>query len=191
MSMQIARLAVMLAALGIAGATRADEKKPTFHAVKSSTVTATVKSVDQQTRMVTLANEDGEITFKADDRVKNLAQMKPGDLLTATLTESLDARVLKKGESIPVASEGSAMAGAPLGQKPAGYAQKEVYVVATITKIDKKKNIVTLKGPKGNEYPIQAKDKNNVAKLKVGDNIEIHAVKALAVQVTTPQTPPK
>ena len=190
--MQIARLAVMLAALGAATATRADEKKmPTFHASKSSTVTATVKSVDQQTRMVTLSNEDGDITFKADNRVKNLAQMKPGDTLTATLTESLDARVLKKGESIPVASEGSAAAGAPLGQKPAGYAQKEVYVVATITKIDKKKNIVTLKGPKGNEYPIQAKDKNNVAKLKVGDNIEIHAVKALAVQVTTPQAPAK
>ncbi|HTO97575.1 MAG TPA: hypothetical protein VMK66_11070 [Myxococcales bacterium] len=187
--MQTARLAVMLAALGAASTARADEMKPTFHASKSSTVTATVKSVDQATRMVTLQNDDGEITFKADQRVKNLAQVKPGDILTATLTESLDARVLKKGESVPVASEGAAAAGAPLGQKPAGYAQKEVYVVATVTKIDKKKMIVTLKGPKGNEYPIQAKDKNNVAKLKVGDNIEIHAVRALAVQVSTPAAP--
>jgi Cu/Ag efflux protein CusF len=184
--MRINRLAVVLAFAGFAATARAEDK-PSFAATKTSTVTSTVKSVDQQTRMVTLANQDGEVTFKADDRVKNLAQVKPGDTVTATVTESLSARVLKKGEAVPQASEGSTVAGAPLGAKPAGYAAKEVLVVATIAAIDKKNLIVTLKGPKGNAYPIKAKDKNNVAKLKVGDQVEIHATKSMAIEVTTPK----
>jgi hypothetical protein len=184
--MKIARLALVLA-LGFAGIARADDK-PTFHASKTSTVTAKVKSVDQKTRMVTLVNEQGEeITFKADDRIKNLKQVKKGDVLTATVTESLNARVLKPGEAVPMASEGATAATAPLGAKPAGYAAKEVYVVATVAAIDKDNMIVTLKGPKGNAYPVKARDKNNVAKLAVGDNIEIHATKALAIEVTTPK----
>ena len=185
--MQIARLAAVLAVLGGTMAVHADETKPSFHAVKTSTVTSKVKAVDQKTRMVTLANDQGEVTFKADSRVKNLKQMKPGDVVTATLTESLGARVLKPGESVPMASEGSTEASAPLGQKPAGYAAKEVYVVATIAAIDKDNMIITLKGPKGNAYPIKARDRKNVEKLAVGDNVEIRAVQAVAVQVSSPK----
>lgn len=190
--MQMARLAAILTILGAATAAPAAEKKaaeekPTFHAVKTSTVTSTVKSVDQKTRMVTLANDEGEVTFKADDRIKNLKQMKPGDVVTATLTESLSARVLKPGEAVPMATEGSSMATAPLGQKPAGYEAKEVYVVATIAAIDKDNMIVTLKGPKGNAYPVKAREKKNVEKLAVGDNVEIHAIKALAIEVSSPK----
>ena len=185
--MQIARLAAVLAVLGASAASRADEEKPSFHAVKTSTVTSKVKAVDQKTRMVTLVNNEGEVTFKADDRIKNLKQMKPGDLVTATMTESLSARVLKPGESVPEASEGSTLASAPLGQKPAGYAAKEVYVVATIAAIDKENMIVTLKGPKGDAFPVKAREKKNVDKLAVGDNVEIHATQALAVEVTTPK----
>jgi len=185
--MQIARLAAVLAILGASAAARAEEEKPTFSAYKTSTVTSKVKAVDQKTRMVTLVNDEGEVTFKADDRIKNLKQMKPGDIVTATMRESLSARVLKPGESVPTASEGSTTGSAPLGQKPAGYTAKEVYVVATIAAIDKENMIVTLKGPKGDAYPVKAKDKNKVAKLAVGDNVEIHATQALAVQVTSPK----
>lgn len=194
--MKIARLAVVLAVAGLSLAARADDKKaagdkkPSFHASKTSTVTAKVKAVDQKTRMVTLVNDSGEeVTFKADQRIKNLKQLHKGDIVTASLTETLSARVLKPGESIPMASEGSTEASAPLGAKPAGYKAKEVYVVATIAAIDKENMVVTLKGPKGNTYPIKARDKNNVDKLAVGDNVEIHATQALAVEVTTPEKP--
>ena len=182
--MRIARLAAVLTVLFASVAARAD--KPTFEAVKTSTVTSKVKSVDQKTRMVTLANDDGEVTFKADQRIKNLKQVKPGDVVTATLTESLRARVLAPGEA-PAASESTAESTAPLGQKPAAYAAKEVYVVATIAAIDKPNMIITLKDPKGNAYPVKAKNKKNVDKLAVGDNIEIHAVQAMAIEVTSPK----
>ena len=51
----------------------------------------------------------------------------------------------------------------------------------------KENMIVTLKGPKGDAFPVKAREKKNVAKLAVGDNVEIHATQALAVEVTTPK----
>ena len=184
--MQMARIAAALVTFSLATEGRADDAKPSFAAVKTSTVTSRVKAVDQKTRMVTLANEEGEVTFKADARVKNLKQVKPGDVVTATMTESLSARVLRPGESVPMASEGSTEASAPLGQRPAGYAAKELYVVATVAAIDKQNMIVTLKGPKGNAYPIKARERKNLDELAVGDNVEIRAVKALAIKVSSP-----
>ena len=186
--MKIASLAAVLT-IGVASAYTAvaDDQLPSFSASKTSTVTSTVKSVDQKTRMVTLVNQDGEVTFKADKRVKNLKQVHPGDILTATVTESLSARVLKPGEAIPVASEGSTTASAPLGAKPAGYTATEVLVVATITAIDKNKMVVTLTGPKGNAFPVQVKNKDNLNKVKVGDTIEIHATETMAIAVTGPK----
>jgi hypothetical protein len=188
------RFANLVAAFVLCGAltgARAGEKKadkPSFKATKTSTVTSTVQSVDQKTRMVTLKNEEGEsVTFKADDRIKNLKQMKKGDLVTATLTETLTARVLSKEEAVPIASEGSSVASAPAGMKPAAYKVEDSYVVAEVVAIDKPNMIVTLRGPKGNTYPVKAKEKKNVDKLAVGDHIEIHAARALAVEVTTPQ----
>jgi len=199
--MRIARLMAVLALLAVASGARADEKKadqkqsgqkkadkPTFKAMKTSTVTAKVKSVDQKTRMVTLVNEDGEsTTFKADQRIKNLKQVKPGDVVSATLTETLTARVMNPSEAVPVASAGASTASAPQGAKPAAYHVEDAYVVAQVVAIDKENMVVTLKGPKGNTYPVKARDKNNVAKLAVGDNIEIHAARALALEVSTPQ----
>ncbi|MFL5250173.1 MAG: hypothetical protein ACJ783_15865 [Myxococcales bacterium] len=198
--MRIARLMAVLALLAVATGARADEKKsdqksaqkkaekPTFRAVKTSTVTAKVKSVDQKTRMVTLVNDDGEsTTFKADSRIKNLKQVKPGDVVSATLTETLTARVMNPSEAVPVAAQGSSTASAPLGAKPAAYHVEDAYVVAQVVALDKENMVVTLKGPKGNTYPVKARDKKNVDKLAVGDNIEIHAARALALEVSTPQ----
>jgi TusA-related sulfurtransferase len=192
--MKIARIAALFLFAGIAITARADEAKPamadkpTFHASKTSTVTSKVKSVNQKTRMVTLVNDSGEeVTFKADKRIKNLKQLKKGDVVTATVTETLSARVLNPGETPTAAASGSTVASAPLGAKPAGYAAKEVYVVATIAAIDKDNMIVTLKNAQGEAFPVKAREKKNVEKLAVGDNIEIHATQSLAVEVTTPK----
>jgi hypothetical protein len=185
--MRIPTLAAVLV-LAFAGLARADEQKPTFHASRTETVTAKVKAVDQKKRMVTLVNDAGEeIKFKADERIKNLKQVKKGDVLTATLNESIDARILKPGETPRIASEGSTMATAPQGSKPSAYAAKEHYVTATIAAIDKENMVVTLKGPDGNTFPVKARKKENVDKLAVGDNVEIHTTQAVAVEVTTPQ----
>ena len=184
----IARLAVFawLVATTLAGS---EDKRPSFRASKTSTITSTVMTVDQKTRMATLANEDGELTVTADSRVKNLEEVKPGDAVTATVTEAIDARVLKKGKgkSVPVTSAGPTTPSAPLAAKPAGHTAKEVCMLATIVALDKDSRVVTLKGPKGNTYPIQANDEETVDKLDVGDNVELHSAQAIAIEVASPR----
>ena len=64
----------------------------------TTTVTATVAKIDQKTRAVTLKAANGqEYSFVADEAVKNLAQVKKGDVVTATYTEALAYEVKKGG----------------------------------------------------------------------------------------------
>ena len=81
--------------------------------------TATVQAIDQSTRMVTLKGPKGNsITFKAGDDVRNLAQVKVGDLVTFTYFESLAVRVLKEGEAFPASGKSASMSRAEPGKKP-------------------------------------------------------------------------
>ena len=161
--------------------------KPSIDVAHTVTFTSTVKSVDQKTRVVTLLGKGGEeVTFTADKRVKNLPQLKVGDVVTVTLEESLKARVLDPGEKPPEASQSSNLTTAPLGAKPAGHATKDVHVVATVAAIDVANMVVTLKNPNGETWQAKARSKANLEKLKVGDVIDIRSKKSLAVEVSSP-----
>ncbi len=84
----------------------------------TTTVTATVVKIDQKTRAVTLKAADGqEYSFVADEAVKNLAQVKKGDVVTATYTEALAYEVKKGGAAGAVATAGGGTA--KPGAKPA------------------------------------------------------------------------
>lgn len=53
-------------------------------------IQATVKAVAMETRTVTLVDPQGETkTLKVDDQVQNLTQIKPGDTITAYITEDV------------------------------------------------------------------------------------------------------
>jgi ribosomal 50S subunit-recycling heat shock protein len=166
----------------------AKDAKPSLDVAHEITFTSKVKSVDQSTRVVTLVGRGGEeVTFTADKRIKNLAQLKVGDEVTVTLEESLKARVLDPGEAVPLGTkQESNLTSAPVGAKPAGTATSDVHVVATVAAIDVPNMVVTLKGANGETFPVKARSKANIEKLKVGDTIDIRSTKRLAVQVTTP-----
>src|SRR6185369_15276888 len=60
-----------------------------------ATVRATVEKIDHKTRHVTLRREDGsEMSFRADDSVKRLDQVDPGDVVVAKYYQSLAYRLL-------------------------------------------------------------------------------------------------
>ena len=188
---RIARLAAVFAlsaTMPFAEATAAKDDKPSIDVGHEVTFTSTVKAIDQKTRVVTLLGKGGEeVTFTADKRIKNLPQLKVGDEVTVTLVETLKARVLKPGEPAPLGTKrDSSLATAPLGAKPAGTATTDVHVVATVAAIDVPNMVVTLKGANGETWPVKARSKANIQKLKVGDNIDIRSSKSLAVKVTTP-----
>jgi hypothetical protein len=151
--------------------------------VASVDVTATVTKIDQKSREVTLKAEDGkEYSFVAGADVKNLAQMKVGDVVTATYAEALVYEVKKGGSAVAPAT---AVAGgsADSGMKPAGLIARQTTVTVSITAIDPRVPSVTFQGPGGKTKTIKVLHPEKLAGVKVGDTVEITYTEALAIKV--------
>lgn len=186
----ITRIAFALAlCLGAANAS-ADQKE--FHAARTETVKATVKSVDPATRMMTLVAKDGsETTFKAADDVRNLDQVKPGDLVAATMDQSLTLWILGDDQPAPELAVGADVTRAKKGEKPGGMMTTDLSGVATVEKIAGDKKSVTLKGPRGKSVKLAVKDPANLEGVKLGTRIGFAYSEALAVAVTPAKAPAK
>ena len=169
--------------IGLFSLTNAQAQGTKGEAVISSvTVTAKVLKINQKTREVVVKTDDGqEYAFIASDQVKNLAQVKKGDVITAVYTESLAYEVRKHGAA-GVTTADAAAAAAP-GEKPAGVAAEQTTVTVTITAIDPKAPSVTFKGPKGNTKTIKVKDPQKLNGVKVGDLVDITYTEAIGVKV--------
>jgi len=145
---------------------------------------AKVEAVDQKTRMVTLKGPKGDsVTFKASDKVRNLAQVKVGDDVKFAYYQSLAVRVLKEGEAFPAEAAGAVAARAKPGEKPAGVVGTETSVNATITAIDKKAKTATLKGEDGKSVTVKPLRPEKLNEVKVGDRLVITYTEAVAISV--------
>jgi Cu/Ag efflux protein CusF len=146
-------------------------------------VSATVDAIDQATRRITLREADGTLlSFTAGPEVRNLAQVKVGDVVTLSHTVALVLELKKTTGGIRerVESEGG-MRTAP-GQMPGALAAREVRVVADVTKIDGKTKTVTLRGPK-RSMKLRVDDPKQLAGIKVGDQVEATFIDAVALTV--------
>jgi len=183
----LAGLFVLSIAAGGWAAEKSTAKKAEAPSWKTSSLTektATVEAVDQSTRMVTLKGPEGNsVTFKASAEVRNLPQVKVGDVVKFAYYESLAVRVLGKDEAFPTAGESATAARAKAGEKPAGVVGTETSVNATITAIDKKAKTATLKGEDGKSVTVTPRDPKNLEKVKVGDRLVITYTEAVAVKV--------
>jgi len=149
----------------------------------SATVTATVVKVDQKTREVTLKGEDGkEFSFVAGEDVKNLAQVKPGDKVTATYAEALAYEVKKGGEMVGPATVVGGGAAEP-GARPAAGVARQTTVTVMITAIDPKAPSVTFKGPQGNTRTIKVMHPEKLEGVSVGDTVQLTFTEAFGIKV--------
>ena len=151
--------------------------------IASVDVTATVTKVDQATREVTLRADDGqEYSFIASDDVKNLAQVEPGDVVTATYAEALAYEVKKGGTAVEPATVVAGGSAEP-GMKPEGAIARQTTVTVLITAIDPTVPTVTFKGPAGNTRTIKVRHPEKLEGVKVGDTVEITYTEAFAIKV--------
>ena len=145
--------------------------------------TAIVTAIDQKTREVTLKKEDGtEVTFVASEDVKNLAQVKPGDLLHVVYGEAL-AYEVKKGGTVVAPATAVAGGAAELGQMPAGALARQTTATVLITAIDPKVPSVTFQGPAGNTRTIKVLHPEKLVGVSVGDTVELTFTEAVAIKV--------
>jgi Cu/Ag efflux protein CusF len=144
-------------------------------------ISAAVEKIDHSSRVVTLRRADGsKLTFRVDDSVRNLDQVKKGDLVEATYYESLAVKLRKPGEATPGVS-GVSASGRP---EAGGRADAEsITVVATIRALDPAKGTATLEDENGNLTTINVRNPDHFDVAKVGDLVEITYTEALAVSV--------
>ncbi len=169
----------------------AEQKPEPIKIAAGAKVTATVVSVDLNTRLVVLKGPKGNLVeIYADERVKNLPQLKVGDIVTAAYAEAVALEVKPAGSTLAKRSEKEDLQTAKLGEKPGMISTSTQTVVAEVTRIDKKKQIASLKTPEGKITDVKVKNPDNLKKVKVGDMVEVTYTQAMAVSVTAAPAAP-
>ena len=170
--------------LCLANAALADEAtKPAGAVLSSVAVTATVTKIDHKTRAVSLKTDGGqEVSFVADPAVKNLDQVKKGDVVTATYTEAL-AYEVKKSSKAPGVESTVAAGAAKLGAKPAAAVGQQTTLTVAIAAIDPNAPSIAFKGPGGGTRTVKVKDPAKLQGLSVGDVVDITYAEAIAIKV--------
>ena len=146
-------------------------------------ITASVEAIDAAARTVTLKGPRGKVvTLAVGPEVKNFAQVKVGDLVVVRYAEALTLELKKGGKELRQRSEREASAGAQPGERPAGAAGRQITVIADVTAVDRKKMVVTLRGPK-QTVDLKLRDPEQIKLVKVGDQVEATYQEAIAVSV--------
>jgi len=150
---------------------------------KMAKITASVEAIDAASRTVTLKGPRGKVvTLAVGPEVKNFAQVKVGDLVVVRYAEALTLELKKDGKELRQRSEREGSETAQPGERPAGAAGRQITVIADVTAVDRKKQVVTLRGPK-QTVELKLRDPKQIKLVKVGDQVEATYQEALAVSV--------
>jgi hypothetical protein len=148
-------------------------------------ITAKVTAVDPATRSVTLEGTGGKTrTIQVGDQVRNFDQIKVGDTVHAKYTQALALELKKGAASMGAPTEESAVTPAPApGAKPGGTVAHKVTAMTEVVAINPAKQLVTLRGPAGNEVDVNVQDPSQLQNIKKGDHVQITYVEALAISL--------
>ncbi|WP_426617833.1 hypothetical protein ACP3TY_14890 [Pseudomonas rustica] len=152
---------------------------PLSATIEADQVTTKVISVDPANHQVVLEGAEGrQVHVQLTDKAKNLANLKVGDLVKVQVQRSVAAYLdtdVDKG--LPGTTERTGeLRKAPGTDNPGGEAFRQVQVQLKITKIDLKKNQVTLENPSGQSKTLDVKKPEIQAKLKdlkVGQSVVV------------------
>jgi hypothetical protein len=143
--------------------------------------TATVEAIERGSRQVTVKKTDGtyeELYIPQD--LKRFDTLKVGDKITARYYENLVLRLKAPGEKDVDAASSSVV---PTKDAPSGTAAHQTTITATIAAIDQAVPSISFTGPRGWTYSTRVKDKAALAKVKVGDKVDITWTDALVVSL--------
>jgi Cu/Ag efflux protein CusF len=176
--------AFALPALAQTGATVVEKAPGVATAAQTVKLTATIVAIDPATRAITLKNPQGkEVTLTAGPEVKNFAQMKVGDQVTAAYVEALTLELKKGGGKAVARTEQTDAAGAKAGARPAGIVGKQVTIVADVVDLDAATQTVTLRGPQ-RTVELKVRDPEQFKLIAKGDQVEATYTEAVAIEVT-------
>lgn len=151
------------------------------------TLKARVDSIDKTTRRIVLTGPEGRSrSVVAGPDVRNFDQIMVGDTVVIKHLQALAVDLIKSPGSDgirEIVQREGVMISKP-GALPGAIAGRETIVIANVWAVDKKRQIVTLRGARDNLIDFKVKDPVKLAAVQVGDQIELKYVEAVAVAVT-------
>jgi hypothetical protein len=152
---------------------------------EAKTITATVEAIEASTRTLTVKGPEGNyVPITVPASVERFSDIKVGDTISARYYDNIVLRLKPAGEPA-VDSAAQAVTKGTAG--PAGTAAKQRTITATIVAIDNNVPSITFKGEKVNwNYSSRVEDKAALAKVKVGDRVDITWTEAVTVSVVKP-----
>jgi Cu/Ag efflux protein CusF len=148
---------------------------------ETRSMSATVETIESSTRAVTVKKSNGEYeVLYCPPTLKRCDSLKIGDKINAKYYETVVLRLKLPGE----ADQNTASAArVPAEQAAAGTISRQRTITATISAIDPKVPSISFVGPQGWKYSSRVQDKDALAKVKVGDKIDITWTEALLLSL--------
>ena len=145
------------------------------------TVTVTVEAIEKSSREVTVKKPDGKYdVLYVPASVKRFDTLKIGDKITAKYYENMVLQLKAPGQA-SVDKESGAVTKSE--NKSAGTVAHQRTITATITEIDQNVPSITFTGPHGWTYSTRVQDKPALAKVKVGDKVDITWTTAMILSI--------
>jgi hypothetical protein len=174
-------MTILTASIVLPAMARAEQADKPLTKAASVEARASVTAIDPATRTVTLKTEGGEtVDVAAGSQVKNFDQIRVGDVVKATYTESIAFQVVPKGETPGGASQTAQRVpgGAEVGQ--------QVTTSFKVASVDPQTNILWVTLPNGSTKKIQVQDPEAQKRLKTlspGNVVAVTYTKSIAIQL--------
>jgi hypothetical protein len=123
---------------------------------------------------------------KVSPDVKNLAQVKVGDLLTISYQQSIAVSATRKGEANPLFVGGDSSTAAP-GERPSASVSSQTKKTVKVVAVDPKAKTLTVEGADGKTFSTVVKRPEFIQKLeqlRPGDQLDVVTTDAYVVEVT-------
>ena len=136
------------------------------------TLAGTVETIDHTKRAVTLKTADGHYeTIDVPASAKRFDELKVGDKVSITYNNNVSVRVKPPGEApVDTASKSSTMG---TEERPGGTASMQRTLTATVASIDPAASAITFVGVNTWKYSRHVVDPAVLAKVKVGDQVDV------------------
>jgi Cu/Ag efflux protein CusF len=146
------------------------------------TETAVIEAIEAASRTVTLRKADGTlVSTVAGEDVKRFAELKVGDKVNARYYDNVVVRLKRPGEpDVDTGAKGTTGSEQTL---PGGTKARQRTITATITAINPDVPSATFTGPNGWKYTSKVQDTAALAKVKVGDKVDIVWTEAVLVSI--------
>jgi len=145
------------------------------------TMTLTVEAIETSTRTLTVKKPDGTFDMiYVPTEVKRFDTLKIGDQINARYYENVILQLKAPGDKDTDKNDYQVTRAEGTSGGTIGHQRT---ITATITAIDPQAPSITFSGPRGWTYSTRVKDKEALAKVKVGDKVDITWTEALLVSI--------